>query len=107
MPIYQAPGAITGVGDCTQPTGLQDQLVSETTRGGPLSAEDVRMVFDRKDLEHLISVASSSLSGRVILHGVGIKQKTWRGGDGKVYQTLSIVCRAPQPEPTPYDSLKR
>lgn len=101
--LFMPPGAIVEHGPGSAAPGLADQLLGETVLGGPLSGQDVRMHLDRATLEQLLDVARSSLSGRVVLHGVGFRQRVWQGGDGHVYQTLQIISSPPQPERTPFD----
>lgn len=84
-----------------------DALVGENVIGGPLAADDVRMILDRATLEQLLDMARSSLSGRVVLHRVGFRQRVWRGVDGHTYQTLAIVSHPPVPESTPFDRVRR
>tara|TARA_E500000331_G_scaffold161471_1_gene156495 strand:+ start:623 stop:982 length:360 start_codon:yes stop_codon:yes gene_type:complete len=81
----------------------EDQVVREYTLGGPKCGRDVRMLIDRKVLEHLLDVAKSSNCNRVVLHGAGIKMKVRRSSSGHVYETLHLVSHLPVPEQLPSD----
>ena len=100
--LLKPDSAIIGLQGGDAPTSKGDQLVGETTNGGPLSGQDVRMILDREGLEHLLKVSKQSLSGRVVLHGVGFRQRAWRGGDGNTYVTLQLICHPPKPEQVPF-----
>ena len=104
--LWYPPGTVVEHGPDDPPAGLKDDLIATNVMGGPLNTDDVRMIFDRKSLEHLLDVAKSSMSGRVILHHAGIKQRIWRTGDQHIYQTLSVVSDPPKPESTPFDDKK-
>jgi len=105
--LFMPPGTVVEHGPGKVAQGGRDELVGETVLGGPLSSQDVRMLLDRQTLEQLLAVARESLSGRAVLHRVGFRQRVWRGGDGHVYQTLSIISTPPEPESTPVDGLRR
>ena len=98
MPNMSIPGQIVEHSQGASGTSSGDTLLGETTIGGPLCADDVRMMLDRATLRRLLEYAESSLSGRVVLHGVGFKQRVWRTKTGHVYQTLSLVSQQPKPE---------
>lgn len=105
--LFMPPGAVVEHGPGRVAQGGRDELLGETVLGGPLSGQDVRMLLDRQTLERLLEVARASLSGRAVLHGVGFRQRVWRGGDGHVYQTLAIISEEPKAESTPVDGLRR
>tara|TARA_R100000329_G_scaffold19071_1_gene18932 strand:- start:195 stop:560 length:366 start_codon:yes stop_codon:yes gene_type:complete len=79
----------------------EDQVIREFTLGGPHCGRDVRMLLDRKVLEHLLDVAKSSNCNRVVLHGAGIKMKVRRAASGHMYETLHLVSNMPVPEMLP------
>ena len=81
----------------------EDETLREYTLGGPDCGRDVRMLIDRKVLEHLLDVAKSSNCNRVVLHGAGIKMKVRRSTTGHVYETLHLTSRFPVPEQLPSD----
>ena len=101
------PGAIVEHGPGTAPPGLADTLLGEQTVGGPLAAQDVRMYLDRATLEHLLAVASASVVGRAVLHGVGVRVRVWQGGDGNRYQTWQLVSHPPKAERSPFGPATR
>ena len=79
----------------------EDEVLREFTLGGPDCGRDVRMLIDRKVLEHLLDVAKSSNCNRVVLHGAGIKMKVRRSATGHMYETLHLTSRFPVPEQLP------
>ncbi len=79
----------------------EDEVIREFTLGGPECGRDVRMLIDRKVLEHLLDVAKSSNCNRVVLHGAGIKMKVRRASSGHMYETLHLVSMLPVPEQLP------
>ena len=79
----------------------EDEVLREYTLGGPDCGRDVRMLIDRKVLEHLLDVAKSSNTNRVCLHGAGIKMKVRRSANGHMYETLHLTSRYPVPEQLP------
>lgn len=79
----------------------EDEVIREFTLGGPDCGRDVRMLIDRKVLEHLLDVAKSSNCNRVVLHGAGIKMKVRRASSGHMYETLHLMSRFPVPEQLP------
>ena len=93
-------GVVSEIGAANQRAG-KDTLLGEQTIYGPLSTQDVRMYLDRKTLERLLDVATSSLMGRVELTGVGARVKMWEHKDGHRYTTWELVSHAPQPEKAP------
>ena len=105
--IALPPGAIVEHGVGTAPPGLEDTLLGEQTVGGPLAAQDVRMFLDRATLEHLLDVARASVVGRAVLNGVGVRVRSWRGGDGHVYHTWTLVSHPPQAERAAFGPAKR
>tara|TARA_R110002020_G_C15876121_1_gene738625 strand:+ start:85 stop:447 length:363 start_codon:yes stop_codon:yes gene_type:complete len=76
----------------------EDETLREFTLGGPDCGRDVRFFLDRKVLEHLLEVAKSSNTGRVVLYGAGIKMKVRRSKSGHMYETLHLTSRYPVPE---------
>ena len=88
----------------------EDHVIREYTLGGPKCGRDVRLFLDRKVLEHLLDVAKSSNTNRVVLHGAGIKMKVRRAASGHMYETLHLVSHLPVPEQLPselnFDSSK-
>ena len=96
--LIQPPGAVVEQGPGKQPQGIKDQLIEESTIGGPMTSQDVRMLLDKRTLLHLLDVCNESMTGRCILHQVGFKRRVWRGGDGNLYQTLSIISLQPRAE---------
>lgn len=96
--LHLPPGAIVEHGPGKAPPGLQDTLLGESVVGGPLAAQDVRMYLDRQTLEHLLDVASASVVGRAVLHGVGVRVRVYEGGDGHRYSVWSLVSNPPQAE---------
>lgn len=79
----------------------EDHVLREYTLGGPHCGRDVRMLIDRKVIEHLLDVAKSSNTNRVCLHGAGIKMKVRRSASGHVYETLHLVSHLPVAEQLP------
>jgi len=79
----------------------EDAVLREFTLGGPDCGRDVRMLIDRKVLEHLLDVAKSSNCNRVVLHGAGIKMKVRRSASGHMYETLHLTSRFPVAEQLP------
>lgn len=76
----------------------EDETLREYTLGGPDCGRDVRLFLDRKVLEHLLDVAKSSNTGRVVLYGAGIKMKVRRSKSGHMYESLHLTSRYPVPE---------
>ena len=76
----------------------EDETLREYTLGGPDCERDVRLFLDRKVLEHLLDVAKSASTGRVVLYGAGIKMKVRRSKSGHMYETLHLTSRYPVPE---------
>ena len=72
--IILPDSAVVEMGPGRTPQGLLDECIGENMIGGPLSGRDVRMILDREGLERLLDIAKQSLTGRVVLNGVGIKQ---------------------------------
>jgi hypothetical protein len=91
------PGAIVSIGDGEQPKG-RDKLLGEHSILGPLSGTDIRMFLDRETLTHLLDISRNSISGRVVLEGVGCKVKMWQTETGHTYQTWELVSHQPKPE---------
>jgi len=91
------------IGQPAQPDGLLDKLVSEQTIGGPLDPRDTRMILHRRDLEMLLEVAKTSLSGTVVLNRAGLKVKTWCTREGHHYQTMTLLSAPPKPGASPVD----
>jgi hypothetical protein len=79
----------------------EDRVIREYTLGGPDCGRDVRMLIDRKVLEHLLDVAKSSNTNRVCLHGAGIRMKVRRSASGHMYETLHLVSMMPVAEQLP------
>ena len=80
----------------------------KTVYGGPAAGKDTRIILDRRALLLLAEIAGQSLSGRVVLHGAGIQIDAWRGSDGHVFETWTLLCAdGPKPESTPVDVMVR
>jgi len=105
--LHLPPGAIVEHGPGKAPHGLQDTLVGETVVGGPLAAQDVRMLLDRQTLQHLLDVASASVVGRAVLHSVGVRVRIYEGGDGHRYSVWTLVSHPPQAERAAFGPAER
>jgi len=74
------------------------RLVHEELIGGPRSHRDQRLILDRRWLSQMSELAEASISGRVLLHQVGIRARMWQAPDGHVFATWSIVYGKAEPE---------
>ena len=79
----------------------RDTIVAESVLGGPDAMVDARMILSRADLEQLLDVARSSLTGRVVLNRCGVKVRLYRRGDGHHYEVWSLVAGSMVAEQSP------
>jgi|TARA_B100000073_G_C23397156_1_gene437663 hypothetical protein len=75
-----------------------DDILVEFELGGPESNRDVRLYLEVETLDHLLSVARSSHTGRVVIDKAGIKIKLRRAKSGHQYETLHLNGLQPKPE---------
>jgi len=76
----------------------RDELMREAEFGGPASSRDSRFYFDRKELEQLLEICKSSVSGRVIIHHAGVKVRLYRSGSGHMYEAWHLIGSKAVPE---------
>lgn len=70
----------------------RDRLVRESVLGGPTSSADARLYLSIADLEKLIEIARSSVTGRVVLNRPGIRVRLWEAPNGHRFESWSIVA---------------
>ena len=78
-----------------------DRVLKTYTFGGPSSGRDSRMFLHAIELEHLLHIAKSSKTNRVILHRAGLVVTVRQSRDGHVYEEIRIVCDQPVIEELP------
>ena len=76
----------------------RDELVREAEFGGPGSDRDSRFYFDRKELEQLLEISKSSVSGRVIIQRAGVKVRLYRAPSGHLYESWHLIGAKAVPE---------
>lgn len=75
-------------------------IVSDVEIGGPNDPADRRLVADVEMLEHLLRVARSSVTGRAVLHHVGLRVQTLRDpATGHRWDHVTLIGTEPKPEP--------
>ncbi len=79
----------------------QDEILTEWEFGGPTCMRDVRLIMDVDTLGHLLDVARSSMSRRVIINRAGFRVKLRRARTGHCYETLHVSGLQPTPEVMP------
>lgn len=79
----------------------RDAILKTYTFGGPSSGRDSRMFLHAIELEHLLHIARSSTTNRVILHRAGLSVTVRQSRDGHVYEEFRMVCDRPVREETP------
>ena len=79
----------------------RDRLVRDSTLGGPEVAVDARMILSRADLEAMLDVARSSLTGRVVLKRPGVRVRLFEAPSGHRYEVWTIVASEAEPESHP------
>jgi len=81
------------------PEVLQDYEI-----GGPEDTTDRRLVVDTATLEELLRIARQALSGRVVLHSVGLRVQLLRDRQsGHRWEHCTLIGRQPRPEVTLFD----
>ena len=70
----------------------RDRVVAESVLGGPSSTVDARLILSRSDLEQLLDVAKSSLTGRVVLRRPGLRVRLFEAPNGHRYEVWSFVA---------------
>jgi hypothetical protein len=78
--------------------------VREVDVGGEGDSGDRRMFLSVRELEELLAVARSSLTGRVVMHGVSLRVATYQDRKGHRYDVLKIGSSHVEPEPAPLAS---
>lgn len=68
--------------------------------GGPSDSADRRLVVDRATLEQLLDVARASLTGRVVLHRVGLRVEVLESG-GHRWEHVILIGGELRPESPP------
>lgn len=68
--------------------------------GGPSDPADRRLVVDRRTLEQMLDVARSSLTGRVVLHRVGMRVEVLDDGS-HTWEHVVILGGELRPEHVP------
>lgn len=76
----------------------RDHLIREAEFGGPGSDRDSRFYFDRKELEQLLEIAKTSVSGRVIIERAGIKVRLYAAPSGHQYESWHLIGTRAVPE---------
>lgn len=79
----------------------RDRVVAESVLGGPESSVDARLILSRAELEQLLDVARSSLTGRVVLRRPGLRVRLFEAPNGHRYEVWSFVAAAMVAEQTP------
>lgn len=69
--------------------------------GGPEDPADRRLVVDRATLEQMLGLAKSSLTGRVVLHRVGLRVEVLDDGRHRWEQVI-IIGGELEPEQVPF-----
>jgi len=67
--------------------------------GGPKDPADRRLFLDVETLEALLAQARASLTGRVVIHGIGLRVRTLLE-DGHRWDVVYLLGREPVPETT-------
>lgn len=76
------------------------EVLSDMEIGGPEDPADRRLVVDAATLQHLLDIARSSLSQRVVLHHVGLRVQVLRDSDtGHRWEHVTLIGSEPKPEP--------
>ena len=78
-----------------------DRVLKTYTFGGPSSGRDSRMFLHAIELEHLLHIAKSSPTNRVILHRAGLVVTVRQSRNGHVYEEIRMVCDQPVIEEIP------
>lgn len=73
--------------------------------GGPSDPADRRLVVDRATLEQLLDVAKASLTGRVVLHRVGLRVEVLDDGSHS-WEHVVILGGELRPEQAPILSVR-
>lgn len=73
-------------------------VLSTMDIGGPMDPADRRLVLDVQTLEHLLSLARSSITGRVVLHHLGLRVQVLRDSSGHIWEHLTLLGSEPKPE---------
>lgn len=76
----------------------RDRIVREFILGGPEAAVDARMFLTKAELTHMLEVANSSMTGRVILNRPGVKVRLFETEAGHRYEAWTIVAAEAKPE---------
>jgi len=79
-------------------TPVQDgrgTVLRQYTFGGPESGRDTRMYLHAIELEHLLHIAKSAPTNRVILNRAGLVVTVRRSSSGHVFEEVRIVCDQP------------
>ena len=74
------------------------EVLSVREIGGPEDPADRRLVVDLATLEQLCEVARTSLSQRVVIHGIGLRVQTLRDRQsGHRWDHVVLIGREPKP----------
>lgn len=82
------------------------EVLADREIGGPHDPTDRRLVVDSRTLAHLLEIARSSTSGRVVLHQLGIRVQTLRDHTtGHIWDHCTLLGTEPGPEVTLFDGV--
>ena len=80
-----------------------DVRLRRCTYGGPICAVDVRMYFDRRLLQAMLTHAEATVTGRVQVDRAGLLVELHRGQDGRHYEVWTLLSGSlARPEPGPF-----
>ena len=85
-------------------TPVQDgrgTVLRQYTFGGPQSGRDTRLYLSAIELEHLLHIAKSSHTNRVILNRAGLVVTVRRSSSGHIFEEVRIMCDRPVREILP------
>lgn len=79
----------------------RDRCVAESVLGGPTASVDARLILSRSDLESLLDIARSSLTGRVVLNRPGLRVRLFESPSGHRYEVWTFVAAEAVAEQNP------
>lgn len=75
------------------------EVVGQHEIGGPQDPADRRLVLDAATLRHLLEIANTSMTQRVVLHHLGLKVQVLRDRKtGHTWEHLTLIGSEPKPE---------
>jgi len=75
------------------------EVLGQHDIGGPEDPADRRLILDSETLGELTRIANTSLTGRVVLHSIGLKVQVLRDRrNGHVWELLTLIGTEPKPE---------